>query len=402
MFCHCPTKFTTHQLYFGQQCPKLYWRHTVNSSAIQFEDTPFSLGEKRILHCQYGVQYYKSKPHSSDKVFMQGTGCTAQIEINEFVIYPKYSIKSTLSPVLSKSTLSPVLSQKRIRKLREDSLKSLRKALTSAEPPLVVHKYFVQLPTEEAHHECHPTKRVMGLSQRIHPDLISKIHELVSIGTVEPIEVERLLKHHVKHYMTLNNGVMPDPNDRAYFPTLYDIKNHISRAKKALQLSVVDQENAELFIWKQREQTPESNSHFRPYKLKHSSPKSKLSALENTDFESTLLWVHQEAWQQQLMVKYGNTMSLMDATYKTTRYDLPLFFISVRTNSGYCVVAEFIVQSESATCIEEALSILMSWNPGWKPQFFMTDYSEAEIAALETCFPGVSVYLCDFHREQAW
>ena len=27
----------------------------------------------------------------------------------------------------------------------------------------------------------------------------------------------------------------------------------------------------------------------------------------------------------------------------------PIFFISVRTNSGYCVVTEFIVQSESAT-----------------------------------------------------
>ena len=32
----------------------------------------------------------------------------------------------------------------------------------------------------------------------------------------------------------------------------------------------------------------------------------------------------------------------------------------------------------------------------------MTDYSEAEIAAIETCFPNVTVYLCDFHREQAW
>ena len=32
----------------------------------------------------------------------------------------------------------------------------------------------------------------------------------------------------------------------------------------------------------------------------------------------------------------------------------------------------------------------------------MTDYSKAEISALETCFPNATVYLCDFHREQAW
>ena len=65
-------------------------------------------------------------------------------------------------------------------------------------------------------------------------------------------------------------------------------------------------------------------------------------------------------------------MSLMDATCKTTQYDLPLLFISVRTNSEYCVVAEFIAQSESATYIEEALQILISWNPNWKPSGWTT------------------------------
>ena len=47
----------------------------------------------------------------------------------------------------------------------------------------------------------------------------------------------------------------------------------------------------------------------------------------------------------------------MDATYKTTRYELPLFFISFRTNTQYCVVSEFIVQSESAAHIEEKLPL---------------------------------------------
>ncbi len=32
----------------------------------------------------------------------------------------------------------------------------------------------------------------------------------------------------------------------------------------------------------------------------------------------------------------------------------------------------------------------------------MCDYSEAELQALELAFPTVKVYLCDFHREQAW
>ena len=32
----------------------------------------------------------------------------------------------------------------------------------------------------------------------------------------------------------------------------------------------------------------------------------------------------------------------------------------------------------------------------------MTDYSEAEISALESSFPDTVIYFCDFHREQAW
>ena len=32
----------------------------------------------------------------------------------------------------------------------------------------------------------------------------------------------------------------------------------------------------------------------------------------------------------------------------------------------------------------------------------MCDYSEAELVALGEVFPTTTVYLCDFHREQAW
>ena len=74
----------------------------------------------------------------------------------------------------------------------------------------------------------------------------------------------------------------------------------------------------------------------------------------------------------------------------------------VQTNVGYCVVAEFVVQQESAEYISEALGIIKLWNPNWSPSFIMVDYSEAEILALESTFPAAQVYLCDFHREQAW
>ena len=100
--------------------------------------------------------------------------------------------------------------------------------------------------------------------------------------------------------------------------------------------------------------------------------------------------------------KNGNTITLIDATYKTTKYELPLFFVSVKTNVGYSVVAEFIIQSETTPQILEALKTLSEWNPTWKPKYFMTDYSDAEIAAIVKAFPECKTYLCDFHREQCW
>ena len=112
--------------------------------------------------------------------------------------------------------------------------------------------------------------------------------------------------------------------------------------------------------------------------------------------EQTMLYVHQEKWQRELLQKYGETIGMIDPTYKTTRYDLALFFICVQTNVGYMAVAEFITQSETAEHILEALLILKSWNLDWQPKFFMSDYSDV----LEKAFPNIKVFLCDFHREQ--
>lgn len=117
------------------------------------------------------------------------------------------------------------------------------------------------------------------------------------------------------------------------------------------------------------------------------------------EFEQMLLWVHQTKWQKDILSNYGNTMTLI---YKTTLYDLALFFITIRSDAGYIVAAEFIIQAETSEHIEEALTILRSWNPSWSPTYFMSDYSEAEILAIESAFPSTKVYLCDLHREQCW
>ena len=74
----------------------------------------------------------------------------------------------------------------------------------------------------------------------------------------------------------------------------------------------------------------------------------------------SLLFVYQAKWQQRLLLKYENELSLLDATYKTTRYALPLFFLVIKTNIDYQVVATFVTESESTESIAEALQALSS------------------------------------------
>ena len=91
-----------------------------------------------------------------------------------------------------------------------------------------------------------------------------------------------------------------------------------------------------------------------------------------------LLSVYQSKWQRSLLQKYGNELSFLDATYKTTCYALPLFFLVAKTNVDYQIVGTFTCEEESTENITEALSIIKDWNPGWKLLYFMTDYSDEE------------------------
>jgi len=58
----------------------------------------------------------------------------------------------------------------------------------------------------------------------------------------------------------------------------------------------------------------------------------------------------------------------------------------VKTNVDYCVVGSFVIQRETRQAIAEELTVLHNWNPQWSPQFFMTDFSDPEIKAIEEVF----------------
>ena len=101
---------------------------------------------------------------------------------------------------------------------------------------------------------------------------------------------------------------------------------------------------------------PEDFFFFRPYG-EVSSGSSEEEGNPEEAATNTLLFVHQTMWQRRLLQRYGNHMCLLDATYKTARYALPLFFLVVQTNVDYQVVGSFVIQHETSQCIKEALQI---------------------------------------------
>ena len=204
-----------------------------------------------------------------------------------------------------------------------------------------------------------------GMTQRLDEKVIGKIEELVGEGVRSVDEMRRHLKIYNKDDL-FRDKEQPQRSNRRYFLRSKTIKNHMYNAAMRARLSVMDQDTVQELIkkWKFEKGSANDKFYFRPY-IKGSA-----------EFRNTEL-----------------------SAYKTTKYSLPLFFIAVKTNVDYIIVASFIVQDETTASITEALSILCQWNPQWKPWHMMTDLCEEEINSIESVFQGkYNLYLEQTYR----
>lgn len=217
------------------------------------------------------------------------------------------------------------------------------------------------------------------------------VHLQVADGIHNVAEVIRHSELFVKQQL-FKGKQLPSLLNRKYYPHRRDFENLIYRSRIASMRSVVDQENlqAKITDW----ESADVKIYFRPLV---SSQVERVSTddLDNVVLKSDkngLLFIHQTDWQRRLLSKYG-CMCLLDATYKTTKYAVPLFFLCVRTNVDYIVVATFVTQYEDCSSIQEALQIIKSWNTEWKPDSFMVDFCEAEINGIQSVFTGTKTSL---------
>ena len=217
--------------------------------------------------------------------------------------------------------------------------------------------------------------------------------------------MKRFLKMYVRDIFEKKN--LPDIKNRRFYPRTEIIRSHMVRARKKLQLSLIDQECLleKKLVWEKED--PSVKIYFRPKSVDNTVPDIALPNVkakeiekdsdeeededlkfEEGDSTQSLLFVYQAKWQTDLLRRYGEEIVLLDATYKTTRYVLPLFFLVVKTNVDYQIVCAFVTENETKRAIMEGLQIIKSWNPGFNPRNCMTDYCNEEIDALEQVFQG--------------
>ncbi|XP_056009107.1 uncharacterized protein LOC130051290 [Ostrea edulis] len=382
---------------------------------IEYDGIPLIIMGKKVMECHQGHDRDRNSNkkkqlkarEDSDHTYKpkrrlvqnsKKKACPVRIKIRHVVKFLSYS--------LSSEEKTPHQKKKLVRNLKED--------LKNSPAENIEHRFYVQFPEVEDHRN-HLKAEASSILQPMDKRLSDYINRVViEHGVTSTLKMKLLLEVFLRQSIFINASLPPRHNKR-FWSSLKDIYNHMAAQFLKLRDSRVDQKLVVEMVEEQRSLHPNEKFYIRIKKDQepdHDIDVPDENVFLDEDFMirndrqnvgvHKFLYVHQTPWQRQLLKRYGNEICLLDATYRTTKYSLPLYFLCVPTNVNYMTVATFILETEDSFSIQEALSVIKAWNPDWKPAYFMCDYAEEEINSIESVFPDAFVYLCDFHREQAW
>ena len=149
------------------------------------------------------------KDNQKKRLCFQGSGCHAHIEIKAYTLYAEYALQSDCE----------AHTQGAICKLKEESINRLRDNLSQGIAIATKKVCFVALPTAEAH-SGHAVGELSGFAQRIHPELIHQINEMVLQRITDSSGVKRELKFYVANHLSKQHEINPVETDCSFYPTL--------------------------------------------------------------------------------------------------------------------------------------------------------------------------------------
>ena len=161
---------------------KLYWKQTVGTFVVEFNGIPFQPMATRKMDCQFGDHYFQCREKKSKWLCTKSTrkiGCTAQITIIEYWVYPEYQISSA------------DLKVSHLRIAKKEKHQQLTQAIQDRSQIQKEKRYYVLLPTKAAHNGMHLTRKAAGMTQRIDPIVSKYIEEIVRDGTTDVDTVQK-------------------------------------------------------------------------------------------------------------------------------------------------------------------------------------------------------------------
>ncbi|XP_065683959.1 uncharacterized protein LOC100197960 isoform X3 [Hydra vulgaris] len=250
---------------------------------------------------------------------------------------------------------------------------------------------------EEYKMRCNDRKAA-GISQPIDARLKEEI--FTSSEFITSVDEMRRRLEIIVTREIFKNSICPSKSNKRFFPSKKTIRSYMLEAIRKKRYSNIDQECLIKKVEQWKVENPHRRFYLRPKGISENyAVKVECSAVESTEDEdeivvealsNSFLFVYQTEEMQRLLKIYGNEITLLDATYKTTKYSLPLFFLVVKTNVDYQIVGTFICEGESTKNIQSGLAKIKEWNPNWNPLYFMVDCCAEEINAIESLHQGIS------------
>ncbi|XP_064594402.1 calcium-responsive transcription factor-like [Liolophura sinensis] len=228
---------------------RLMWK----SQYVPFDGIPFiNTGSRAVvMECQYGPRrkgFSQKREQPSQLVFTSPhtveyntqyenpsagtTGfkktCPARIYIKKVKKFLQFAVDPNQEKKLLKTAM-------------DKSFQALRGRLLDVPGQ---ERFYVQLPTDKAH-EFHTTGSRETTDeqsgQRLHPQVATKIRELVASGETRLYAVRKAVRNFVSRVLFSGSTDQPERHDLSYFPTVNDLKNHI-------HLAMTDIENGTLAL----------------------------------------------------------------------------------------------------------------------------------------------------------
>ena len=208
----------------------------------------------------------------------------------------------------------------------------------------------------------------------MHTKVSDKIIELVAEGVIGSKEMKRRLDIFVRTELCPELW-KPCHSNRRYYPTKGVVRNKMYNAYVKRRLAMIDQDAINELVKEWQSKNPDDKYFFRPY---DEVDEVRLHAMTGISVEEELedelkikqrvakqqfLFVHQTPFQGHLLKRYGNDTCFLDSAYRTAKYTLPIFFLTVKTNVDYQVRG--VIPMWYLVVLLSPRLVIRSWVRGW-------------------------------------